>query len=105
MMCPPNVDREGKIMADQKVRHLLGKLQADPNLASQLAGQRDPKARHDLLAKSGVISAGDTPPTQEEIRKEVIALLTPAGGGGQQPQQGERLVEWVAAIATAAALL
>lgn len=92
-------------MADQKVRHLLGKLYADPNLAKQLAGKRDPEGRKKLLTDSGVISAGDTPPTQDEIRKEVLALLQPAHGGGQQPQQGERLVEWVAAIATAAALL
>ena len=92
-------------MADQKVRHLLGKLYADPDLANKLANQRDPQGRKQLLADSGVISAGDTPPTQEEIRKEVLALLRPAQGGGQQPQQGERMVEWVAAIATAAALL
>jgi hypothetical protein len=89
-------------MANQKVRHLLGKLNADPQLAKRLAEQRDPKARHDLLTSAGVISAGDTPPTQEEIRKEVLVLL---GSGGQQPQQGERMVEWVAAVATAAALL
>lgn len=92
-------------MADQKVRQLLGKLGADPNLAKQLAAQRDPQGRKKLLTDSGIISAGDTPPTQEEIRKEVLALLQPAQGGGQQPAQGERLVEWVAAIATAAALL
>lgn len=89
-------------MANQKVRHLLAKLNSDPQLAKQLSETREPKARHDLLVSSGVISAGETPPTQDEIKKEVLVLL---GSGGQQPAQGERLVEWVAAVSAAAALL
>lgn len=88
-------------MPNAKVRHMLGKMGADPQFAHKLAQNKDPKGRKALLAESGIIAAADAPPTEAEIRKEIIELLSSTG---TQTAQGERPVEWVAAIATAAAL-
>jgi len=82
------------------IRRLIGKLQSDPGLVDELLRAGDENKRKQILVSKGHLKQADKP-TRDEIRKEMEILCTtenppPVGPGG-------RVVEWVGAVATAAA--
>jgi hypothetical protein len=84
----------------QTIRTLIGKLERDPGLVDQLLNAGDENKRKAVLVGKGHLKQTDKP-TRDEIKSEMKTLLLsdtppPAGPGG-------RVVEWVGAVATAAA--
>jgi hypothetical protein len=82
------------------IRKLIGKLQRDPGLVDELLNAGDDTKRKQILVSKGHLKKEDKP-TRDEIRQEIEVLCTqdnppPVGPGG-------RVVEWVGAVATAAA--
>jgi hypothetical protein len=82
------------------IRKLVGKLQRDPGLVDELLNAGDDNKRKQILVNKGHLKKEDKP-TRDEIKKEIEILCTtenppPVGPGG-------RVVEWVGAVATAAA--
>jgi len=83
-----------------EIRRLIGRLQRDPGLIDELLNAGQENKRKGSLVKRGLLQQGDHP-TRDEIVQEMQSLLLPPGSpaGGS----GGRMVEWVGAIATAAA--
>jgi len=82
------------------IRKLIGKLQRDPGLVDELLNAGDENKRKKILVSKGHLKPEDKP-TKDEIKNEIEVLCTtdnppPVGPGG-------RVVEWVGAVATAAA--
>jgi hypothetical protein len=83
-----------------EVKRIIGQIGANPSLLNQLLGTRDENAAKATLVNSGLVSSSESGPNQEQIQQEIMTLLQ---GVGPAPAAGERMVEWVAAIGTAAA--
>jgi len=84
----------------QEIRRLIGKLNRDPGLIDELLNSGDESKRKQVLVKKGHLKSDDKI-SRDDVIKEMQYLCTtenpaPAGPGG-------RVVEWVGAVATAAA--
>src|SRR5438067_11506340 len=90
----------------QKIRWLVGKIGQDPELIDELLKQPNGDRGKKILVERGILEAKEPGLKKDEVRKEILKLLkttddtTPPSS---PPAQGERWVEWVAAIGTAAA--
>jgi hypothetical protein len=82
------------------IRKLVGKLQRDPGLVDELLNAGDDNKRKQILVAKGHLKKEDKP-TRDEIRQEIEVLCTQDNPPAVGP--GGRLVEWVGAVATAAA--
>jgi hypothetical protein len=82
------------------IRKLIGKLKSDPGLVDELLNAGDADKRKKILVTKGNLKNEDKP-TREEIRREMEVLCTEANPPPVGP--GGRVVEWVGAVATAAA--
>jgi hypothetical protein len=81
-------------------KRLVATLQRDPTLVTELLNTADPNQRKDSFVRRGLLERGDHP-TRPEIIQIMEELVLPQGGPVRGP--GGRAVEWVSAIATAAA--
>lgn len=86
----------------QEVRRLIGSIGSNPQLINDLMKAPDQNHRKKLLGERGLIDPSQKGPSEQEIRQEIEELLRSTSAGGA-PAAGERAVEWVAAIGTAAA--
>jgi hypothetical protein len=84
----------------QRIHRLIGKVGSDPKLINELLHEKDENARKGILVKHGLVGAGEKGINKQDMQSEIAKLLK---GGSAPAGQGERLVEWVGAIATAAA--
>jgi hypothetical protein len=80
-----------------QIKKFIGTLGNDPKLIDELSLARNPKEVTALLVKRGLLGPNDPPLNRQEITKEVTALLH-SGHAPTPPKEGERLVEWVAAV-------
>jgi len=86
----------------RNIRLLLARIERDPQLVHDLlfkAGNEN--QRKDILVRRGLLKRGDVP-TREEIKAEIETLLS-VEHPPYPDDLGARPVEWVGAIATAAA--
>jgi hypothetical protein len=83
----------------QEIRELIASIGKRPELVDRLISNPNEDERKKLLEENGLVKPGEKGPTEEEIRQEIIELLP----SEEREAAGERAVEWVAAIATAAA--
>lgn len=84
-----------------QIHKLIAQLGRDPDLIDKLLAEPDPGKRKGILVGRGLLKRDDTP-SREEIVKEMIKLGVPTGSTGA-PGPGASPVEWVGAIASAAA--
>ena len=80
-----------------QIKKFIGTLGTDPKLIDELSLARNPEQVKAVLVKRGILGAGDAAFSRSEITKEVTALLR-SGNAPSPPMEGERKVEWVAAI-------
>jgi hypothetical protein len=86
-----------------EIRKLIGKIGNDPKLIDELLAGHDQNAAKKALEKHKIVAPNEKGPNRQEVQAEINKLLTsmvsqqPPSGAGQRP------VEWVAAIGTAAA--
>jgi hypothetical protein len=83
----------------REIQRLVGKLQRDPFLVDELLSAGDENKRKEILVSKGYLGKEDEP-DREAIKREMLEL---AGFSPTLPGPGNRPVEWVGAIATAAA--
>jgi len=88
-----------------EVRRLIGRIGSDPKLIDDLIAKKDQNERKAALVNLGIVGSGEKGPTREEVAREITRLLSSAAGAPTTTgtASGERAVEWVAAIGTAAA--
>jgi hypothetical protein len=84
-----------------EIRRLVATIGKDPQLLNDLLNAGDDNKRKDVLVKRNLLGK-EVKGSRQEIARELERLATPADGG-TTPAPGARPVEWVGAIATAAA--
>ena len=84
----------------QKIHQLIGKVGSDPTLIDQLLQSKDENSRKAVLVKLGILGANDPGFSRQDLKNEMITLM---GGQPAPAGSGERVVEWVGALATAGA--
>ena len=87
----------------ERMRQLVGRIGSDPTLIDELVSKKDKNERRASLVSRGIFGTGEAGPGKEEMAAEIRKLLTPSPAQPAPPASGERVVEWVGAIATAAA--
>ncbi len=83
-----------------EIRRLIAKLERDPKLVDELLDAGNENKRKQILVSKGHLKQSDKP-TRAEILQEMEILCTNANPPPVGP--GGRIVEWVGAVATAAA--
>jgi len=86
-----------------EIKILIGKIGSDATLLNQLLGQHDQNATKAVLVRNGLVKANETGITQQDALKVITDLMQSSAGPAVPVKPGERAVEWVAALATAAA--
>ncbi|WP_437587686.1 hypothetical protein [Sorangium sp. So ce1000] len=84
------------------IHSVIARIGKDPKLLDELLAKQDETERKKTLVKHGLLGAQDKGPSRKEVEAELVKMLTPAGAPSPAPT-GQRAVEWVAAIGTAAA--
>jgi len=85
------------------VHKLIARIGSDPKLLEQLLSKSDQKDRKAILVSSGLLTTGEVGPNQKEIEAEIVKMISPATSAPRVDASGQRVVEWVGAVATAAA--
>jgi hypothetical protein len=93
---------EDDMATQDEIKRLIGEMGSNPTLMDELLQARDENARKKVLTKHGLVKASEKGPTKQQVKQQISQLLKGATAH-PVPEPGERLVEWVAAIATAAA--
>jgi hypothetical protein len=86
-----------------EIRKLIGKIGNDPKLIDELLVGHDENRAKKALEKYNVVSSNEKGPTRQEVQAEINKLLTSISSQNAPSGTGQRPVEWVAAIGTAAA--
>lgn len=88
-----------------EVKKLIRKVGDNPALVDQLlnANNMNRENKKRTIRDAGLQDVADNPPSRQELIQEIEKLLTPSGAGVGAPGSSQRIVEWIGAIATAAA--
>ena len=88
----------------EKIKQMFREISSSPDLMDKLIAEEDQDARKNILEREGILEPGEDGFTRQEVRQEITRLLTEEGPPGRPGDvTEERPVEWVGAIATAAA--
>lgn len=88
----------------EEMKELVRKIGDNPHLVDELMASPTPESKKKKLKDAGVLDASEPAFKRQELTEQIEQLLLAAAQKeGAQVGSPERLVEWVGAIAAAAA--
>lgn len=85
------------------IHKLIEQIGSDPQLLAELLSKPNESDRKAILINRGMLKPTDAGPQKAQLEKEMISMISPTPTAPGVVPSNERVVEWVGAIATAAA--